>query len=91
MQRIRFFLKQFWREPWWFKLLIIASLGGSILFSSSAFENGYYDAIAKAAAAVFFGAYAFKLRRTFYVSAAMTAAAVLCLYVSWDLYRAVGG
>ncbi|MFC4101392.1 hypothetical protein [Paenibacillus xanthanilyticus] len=90
MQGIRFFVKQFWREPWWFKLLIIASFGVSIVFSSSAFESGYYDAIAKCAAAVFFGAYALKFRRTFYVSAAMTAAAVLCLYVSWDLYRTVG-
>lgn len=91
MQRLRFFVKQFLREPWWFKLLIAVSLGVAVVFSGSAFDGGYWAAIAKAAAAVLFGTYAIKFRRSFYVAAALTAVTILSIYLSWDLFRAAGG
>lgn len=56
MQRIIGMYKQFLWEPLWFKILIIASLLAAVVFSSSFFaDHGYYQSIAKIAAAIFLG------------------------------------
>lgn len=75
---------QFLREPLWFKILISVTLLSTVIFSSSLFpEEGYYQVIAKFAAAVFFITYGIKFRRNTQTSVIFFAVAVVCLYLSW--------
>lgn len=75
----------FLSEPLWFKVLISSTLLGAIVFSSSFFsDEGYYQSVAKLAAAVFFTAYGIKFRRNTRTSVIFFAVAVLCLYLSWQ-------
>ncbi|WP_316569496.1 hypothetical protein [Neobacillus sp. YIM B06451] len=83
MMRIKFMLKQFLKEPFWFKLLIITSLVGSILFSSSYFSgNEYFQSLSKLSAAIFFTAYGLKFRYNRIVFSIFTVVAALCIYLS---------
>jgi hypothetical protein len=76
-------IKQFLNEPLWFKILISLTLLISIIFSSSFFLNhGFYQSISKLAAAFFFGAFGFKMRRNLLTSVVLYAAAVLCIYLA---------
>lgn len=84
MQRIKFMLKQFLREPMWFKILILTTLLISIIFSSSSFSNhAYYQSGSKLAAAIFFVAYGFKMRRSRVTSVLFFILAVLCIVLSF--------
>ncbi|MDF2651241.1 MAG: hypothetical protein K0Q73_7046 [Paenibacillus sp.] len=84
MQRIKFMYKQFLREPLWFKILISSTLLAAIVFSSSFFShNGYYQSIAKFAAAIFFTSYGIKFRKNTRVSVIFFALTILCIYLSW--------
>ncbi|OCT12949.1 hypothetical protein A8709_21750 [Paenibacillus pectinilyticus] len=86
MQRFKFMYKQFLKEPLWFKILVLSMLMISVVFSSSSFANeGYYQSIAKLAAAIFLCSYAFKLRRNIKVSGVLYVLAGLCLYLALDL------
>jgi hypothetical protein len=74
---------QFLNEPLWFKLLISSSLVISIVFSSSTFSNDtFYQSISKLAAAIFFCAYGFKMRRNIVTASIMFAAAAICMYLA---------
>lgn len=55
MQRIKFMIKQFLKEPLWFKTLISTTLLISFVFSSSFFSyNDYYQSLSKFAASYIF-------------------------------------
>jgi hypothetical protein len=55
MQRINFMYKQFLKEPWWLKILVVSTFLISIIFSGSLFSNnGYYQSAAKLAGPSFF-------------------------------------
>ncbi|WP_059174073.1 hypothetical protein [Bacillus sp. FJAT-27445] len=83
MMRIKFMFKQFLKEPFWFKLLIITTLVSSILFSSSLFTgNVYFQSLSKLAAAIFFVAYGFKFRYNRLILCIFTTVAALCIYLS---------
>jgi hypothetical protein len=85
VQRIKFMVRQFLREPLWFKLLISSTLLVSILFSSSFFSDHiYYQSAAKLAAAIFFTSYGIKFRRNTKISIIFFAVAILSIYMSWD-------
>lgn len=85
MRRIKAMFYQFLNEPLWFKILIITTLLISIVFSSSPFSNnGYYPSFAKLAAAIFFTAYGFKMRRNRQLSTVFFILAVICIYLSWS-------
>ncbi|SFM27550.1 hypothetical protein SAMN03159341_12359 [Paenibacillus sp. 1_12] len=87
MQRIKFVYKQFLREPFWFKILVTSTLLITIIFSNSFFSyNGYYQSIAKLAAAIFFSAYGVKLLRNTLISVIFFVFAVICIYLSWDYF-----
>ena len=93
MYRIKFMIKQFLKEPLWFKTLISITLLISIIFSSSFFSyNAYYESCSKLAAAIFFCVYGFKLRRNLVTSVILFTLAVICIYLSilainkWFLY-----
>ena len=62
MQRIKRMIKQFLKEPLWFKILISTTLLISIIFSSSFFSNNsYFQSSSKLAAAIFLCTYALHL------------------------------
>ncbi|PGK51719.1 hypothetical protein CN918_28425 [Priestia megaterium] len=83
MQRIKFMIKLFLKEPLWFKLLVSATLLISIIFSSSYFShNAYLQSFSKLAAAVFFGAYAIKFRRNLVTSVVLFASTAVCVFLS---------
>lgn len=83
IQRIRFMFKLFLMEPLWFKILISITLFSTIVFSSSYFsDNPIYQSISKLAAAVFFGAYGFKMRRSRVNSIIFFILAGVCLYLA---------
>lgn len=64
MVRVKFFWKQFIRQPAWFKMVVSITFLASIIFSSSYFsENDFYEGISKLAAAIFFGVFGYKTRR----------------------------
>lgn len=76
-------VKQFLKEPWWFKLLLSTTLLFSIVFSSSFLSNNaYYFSISKLAAAIFFCAYGIKTRRNFVTSFILFSLSVICIYLS---------
>jgi len=84
MFRLSMMYKQFVREPLWFKFVIISSLLISILFSSSFFsEQGYYQSIAKWAAAIFFLTYGIKFRRNTKVAVVFFVLMGVSIYLSW--------
>ena len=61
MHRIKFMIKQFLKEPLWFKILISTTLFISFIFSSSFFSNNaYFQSCSKLAAAIFFCAMVLK-------------------------------
>ncbi|MCL6574073.1 MAG: hypothetical protein K6T88_20735 [Bacillus sp. (in: Bacteria)] len=83
MQRITFMIKQFIKEPLWFKILISTTMLISIVFSSSFFSNNvYYQSCSKLAAAIFFCVYGLKMRRNRVTSTILFTLAVVCLYLS---------
>ena len=83
MQRIKFMMKQFLKEPLWFKILISITLLISIIFSSSFFSNyAYYQSFSKLAAAIFFCAYGIKMRRNLKTSVILFTLSVICIYLS---------
>ena len=83
MQRIKFIIKQFLKEPLWFKILISITLFVSIIFSSSFFsENAYYESSSKLAAAIFFCAYGIKMRKNLRNSVILFTLAVICICLS---------
>lgn len=85
MQQLKGFFIQFWRDPLWFKALILSTLLLSIVFSSSAFsEQGYYQSISKLAIAIFFVSYGVKLRGNRKVSIAFFFLALISIYLSWN-------
>jgi hypothetical protein len=83
MQRIKFMIKQFLKEPLWFKILISTTLLISFIFSSSFFSNNaYYQSCSKLTAAIFFCAYAIKMRRNLVTSVILFTSAVICIFLS---------
>ncbi|MFD2443917.1 hypothetical protein ACFSO7_07950 [Bacillus sp. CGMCC 1.16607] len=83
MHRIKFFIKLFIKEPWWFKILIVTTLLVSFIFSSSFFSyNPYYESLSKLAAAIFFGAYGIKMRRSTLTAVILITLAAICIYLS---------
>jgi hypothetical protein len=83
MQRIKFMIKQFLKEPLWYKILISTTLLISFIFSSSFFSNNaYYQSCSKLAAAIFFCAYAIKIRRNLVTSVILFTSAVVCIFLS---------
>lgn len=89
MHRIKFMIKQFLKEPLWFKILISATLLISIVFSSSFFSNNaYFQSCSKLAAAIFFCAYAIKFRRNLVTSVILFTSTVICIFLSiMEIYR----
>lgn len=76
-------LKQFLKEPLWYKILISTTLLISIIFSSSYFSyNPYYQSFSKLAAAIFFGAYGIKLKSNRKTSIILLFISALCIYLS---------
>lgn len=85
MQQLRGMLKLFWKEPLWFRLLILSALLASIVFSSSVFTlGGYAESISKFSAAIFFIAFGVKMRRNTKVFTVFLGLAVLCLFLAWN-------
>jgi amino acid permease len=83
MQRIKWMIQLFLREPLWFKILILATLSISIIFSSSAFsEYDYFQSGSKIAGAIFFIAFGFNMRRNRKVSGVFFALAVVCIFLA---------
>jgi hypothetical protein len=83
MHRIKFIIKQFLKEPLWFKILISTTLLISFIFSSSFFSNNaYFQSCSKLAAAIFFCTYGIKMRRNLKNSVILFALAVICIYLS---------
>jgi carbon starvation protein CstA len=86
MQRLKFMIKHFFSEPMWFKMLILATLLISVIFSSSYFSyNASYQVLAKLAAAIFFGAYGIKLRNNRKVSVMFFSLAAICIYIGMKI------
>jgi hypothetical protein len=82
MQRIKWMIQVFLKEPLWFKLLVGLTLLASIIFSSSFFSNNpLYQGISKLAAAIFFCAYGFKFRMNRLTSILFFTAAAICIYL----------
>ena len=83
MHRIKFMIKQFLKEPLWFKILISSTLFISFIFSSSFFSNNaYFQSCSKLAAAIFFCTYGIKMRRNLKNSVILFTLAVICIYLS---------
>lgn len=83
MQRIKFMIMQFLKEPLWFKILISTTLLISIVFSSSLFsDNAYFRSCSKLAAAIFFCTYGFKMRRNLKNSLIFFTLAGICIFLS---------
>jgi hypothetical protein len=88
MQRIKFMIQLFLKEPLWFKMLISITLLTSIIFSSSFFSDiPLYQGISKLAAAIFFGAYGFKFKMNRLTSILFFTAAAICIYLSILAFR----
>jgi hypothetical protein len=84
MQRIKFMVQLFLIEPLWFRILISTTLLISLVFSSSFFsDQAYFQSISKLAAAIFFSAYGYKLRRNRVNSILFFSLAGVCMYLSW--------
>lgn len=83
IQRIKFMLRQFLREPLWFKILICTTLLISIVFSSSLFsDNSYFQMFSKISAAIFFCAYGIKMRRNLRNSLFFFTLAGICIFLA---------
>ncbi|QGQ44966.1 hypothetical protein [Metabacillus sediminilitoris] len=80
MAWIKFMMKQFLKEPLWFKIIISTTLLSSIVFSSSFFsDNPYYQSYSKFAAAIFFCIYGMKLIKNRVTAVILFTLAVLCI------------
>jgi hypothetical protein len=78
-----FMIKQFLKEPLWFKVLIITVLVASIIFSNSYFShNPIYESVSKLAAAVFFIVYGIKFRKNLLTFIILFTAAVVAIILS---------
>jgi hypothetical protein len=85
MQRIKFVIRMFMKEPLWFKILIFLTLLISIVYSSSYFSNNTnYQSLAKLSASIFFFTYGIKLRRNLKVSIVFFIFVIICIYLSWE-------
>ena len=85
MQRIKYMVIHFLKEPLWYKILITTTLLVSIIFSSSFFSsNPYYDGFSKLAAAIFFGALGIKMRKNRVISILFYMLTVICIYLFWN-------
>lgn len=85
MQRIKFMYRVFMKEPLWFKILIFSTFVISIVFSSSNFSHHTnYESLSKLAAAIFFCAFGFKLRRNPKIAIIFYAFAAICFYLAWS-------
>jgi hypothetical protein len=73
-------IKQFLKEPLWFKILISLTFLLSIILSSS--DNALFQSGSKLAAAIFFIAYGVKLKRNRVIAVVFFALAVLCIILS---------
>ncbi|MGN7395761.1 hypothetical protein [Peribacillus frigoritolerans] len=83
MKWIKLMIKQFLKEPLWFKVLISTTLLISIIFSSSFFSNNaYFQSGSKIAAAIFFCTYGIKMRRNLTTSVILFTSAIICVYLS---------
>lgn len=83
MRRIKFFIKQFLKEPLWFKMLISKTLFVTIIFSSTFFANNpYYQSFSKLAAAIFFCAYGIKYWSNRLTSVIFLSAAAISIVLS---------
>ena len=83
MRRIKFMIKQFLKEPLWFKILISTTLLISFIFSSSFFSNNaYFQSCSKLATAILFCTYGIKMRRNLKNSVILFTLAVICIYLS---------
>ncbi len=83
MQRIKFMVRHFLREPLWFKILIFVTLVISVVFSSTLFsDHAYFKGFAKLAAAIFFSAYGFNMRKNLKISVLFFTLACICLLLS---------
>jgi len=83
MRRIKFMMIHFLKEPLWFKVLITSTFLISIIFSSSFFSNhAVYESCAKFAAAIFFCAYGYKMRRNLKTAVILFGAAAICLVLA---------
>ena len=83
MQRIKFMMKHFLHQPLWFKIMATSTFLISIIFSSSFFSNQtVYESCSKLTAAVFFGAYGFKMRGNLKTAVILFGAAAICLVLS---------
>jgi hypothetical protein len=83
MQRIKFMVQLFLKEPLWFRLLISITFLFSVIFSSSYFsDTSFYESLSKLAAAIFFAAIGIKLRMNRFLSILLFTAAAICIYLS---------
>lgn len=83
MRRIKFMIKQFLKEPLWFRILISTTLVASIIFSSSLFsDRAYFQSCSKLAAAIFFCAYGIKIRKSLKNSLILFILAGICIFLS---------
>ena len=81
MHRIKFMIKQFLKEPLWFKILISTTLLISIIFSSSFFSNNaYFQSCSNLV--IFFCTYGIKMRRNLKNYVILFTLAVICIYLS---------
>ncbi|WP_054955562.1 hypothetical protein [Paenibacillus dakarensis] len=88
MERIKLFWRLFLSEPLWFKILIVLTLLIAVVFSSSSF-NGYYQSLAKLAAALFFGIYSVKFRSNKPIFVMFMVLAIVCLYLAGSTFVSV--
>ncbi|MEH7011552.1 hypothetical protein V7087_12210 [Neobacillus niacini] len=83
MQRIKFMIQLFLKEPLWFRLLIFITFLVSVIFSSSYFSNtAFYESFSKLAAAIFFSAIGMKMRMNRLTAIILFALAAFCIYLS---------
>ena len=84
LKRIKLFFLTFLQEPLWFKLLVSSTFLASVIFSSTFFSyNAYYVSGAKVAAAIFLGAYGFKMRRIRKYSIPLFILSGISLFLAW--------
>ncbi len=81
----------FLREPLWFRVLVLAMLLVSIIFSSSAASDiDYANSYAKIAAAILFLSVGLKLRQNSRLLIIFGLLTLLSLYLAWDSYSTSG-
>ena len=81
MRRLKFILKLFFKEPLWFKILIITTLLISIILVVH-----YFQSISKLAAAILFCACGYKWRRNFRNALILFTLAGICIFLAISQY-----